>query len=105
MSERAGFVVWLGEADSESEDAIANIWRILPILMSLEQHKQGKLSIWPKEDIPRGIPSAGCCIDSGSPASGRFGRLHLRKSLCNDSSRLGQTTRLCLSAINDWHAR
>ena len=80
-------VVWLGEADSESDSAIANIRRILPILKSREQH--GRM-LENREIVDLGLPrrrhstwySIGRLLyRPWFSASGRFRRLRLRKNL------------------------
>ena len=55
-AEACQVVVWLGEADAESDDAILNIKQILPILRSWDQHGQGLENT---EIIDLGLPYKG----------------------------------------------
>ena len=53
-AEACQVIVWLGEADAESDDAIVNIRQILPILRSWEQHGR---CLENREVIDLGLPS------------------------------------------------
>ena len=55
-AEACQVIVWLGEADAESDDAIINIKQILPVLRSWDQHER---ILEDREVIDLGLPRRG----------------------------------------------